>query len=170
MSGENERASGDADPERSRPETESSYGIPATAEGMLPWRHVEARMRGDRTYWVVTTRPDGRAHARPVWGVWIDGSFHCGGGERTRWARNLAENPEIVVHRESGEDVVILEGIAEKIAPETGADPALVERVDAAYEAKYGMRHGTPFWVVRPRVALAWSDYPEDATRWRFEE
>lgn len=160
--------SDDHDARRSRPETEESYGIPEDGEGMLGWEFVVEGMTNDRNYWVSTTLPDGRPHARPVWGVWVDGTFHCGGGERTRWARNLAAGSEIVVHRESGADVVILEGTAEKLTEES-ADPELLERLDAAYEEKYGVRHGTPFWAVRPRKVLAWSDYPTDATRWAFE-
>ncbi|WP_440006773.1 pyridoxamine 5'-phosphate oxidase family protein [Halomicrococcus sp. SG-WS-1] len=153
----------DPDAERTRPETESSYGIPASGEGMLPWSFVAERMASDRTYWASTTLPDGRPHARPVWGVWIDDRFHCGGGERTRWVRNLAANPAIVVHRESGDEVVIVEGEAEELA-----DEERLARVDAAYEEKYGTPHGTPAFAVHPDAVLAWSDFPTDATRWEF--
>jgi nitroimidazol reductase NimA-like FMN-containing flavoprotein (pyridoxamine 5'-phosphate oxidase superfamily) len=65
---------------------------------MLPRSHVEERMSGTRDYWVATVRP----HAVPVWGVWLDGTFHFGGGRRTRKARNLAANPHLMVHLESG--------------------------------------------------------------------
>lgn len=117
-------------------------------------------------YGVSTTLPDGRPHARPVRGVWLDNTFHCG-GEHTRWARNLAAGSEIVVHRKSGDDVVVIEGTAGKLAE--GAGPELLERLDAAYEGKYGVRYGTPFWMVHPEKVLAWSDHPTDATRWEFE-
>lgn len=134
---------------------------------MLPWEFVREKVANDQNYWIVTSRPDGRPHARPTWGVWVDDTFYCG-GERTRWVRNLAVDPRITVHRESGETVVIIEGVAERIADET-ADPALVEGLDAAYEGKYGIEHGTPFFAVRPRRVFAWSDYPTDATRWEFD-
>jgi hypothetical protein len=152
---------------RDRPVTEASYGVPEDEAGMLTWEFVETRMTEDRIYWVSTTRPDGRPHARPTWGVWIDGTFHCGGGERTRWVRNLASNPGITVHRESGTDVVVIEGVAEELTAST-ADGDLLERIDDAYEEKYGTPHGTPVFAVRPRTVLAWSDFPSDATRWRF--
>ncbi|TYL37475.1 pyridoxamine 5'-phosphate oxidase [Natronococcus pandeyae] len=154
---------------RSRPSTEASYGIPEREEGMLPWTFVEEKMGSDRSYWVTTIRPDGRPHVRPTWGVWVDGTFYCGGGERTRWVRNLSQNSEVVVHRESATAVVIIEGTAVRLDDETG-DSALVERIDAAYEEKYDIRHGTPFFGVRPDVVFAWSDYPTDATRWTFSE
>nr|WP_245781310.1 pyridoxamine 5'-phosphate oxidase family protein [Halopelagius inordinatus] len=89
---------------RDRPETEAGYGIPTTGEGLLPRSSVERRLTDDRTFWVVTTRPDGAPRARPVWGVFVDGTFHCGGGERTRWVRNLGDDPRVTVHGESGED------------------------------------------------------------------
>jgi hypothetical protein len=65
----------------------------------------------------------------------VDGVFYFGSGPRTRKARNLAENPNVAVHPE-GDDVVILEGVAEVV---TDPDPALSERVYAASAAKYGM-------------------------------
>lgn len=154
---------------RSRPSTVASYGIPESEDGMLPWTFVEEKMRTDRFYWVTTIRPDGVPHARPTWGVWVDGTFYCGGGERTRWVRNLSRNSDIVVHREDAEEVVIIEGTAARLGAETG-NPALVERIDAAYEEKYGIDHGTPFFGVRPDVVFAWSEYPTDATRWAFSE
>jgi hypothetical protein len=153
---------------RDRPKTEESYGIPTTGEGLLPWSFVERRLTRDRTFWLVTTRPDGAPHARPVWGVFVDGTFHCGGGERTRWVRNVARDPRVTVHRESGEEVVVVEGVGERLDEDT-ADGALLERLDDAYEAKYDVRHGTPLFAVRPRRVLAWSDYPTDATRWTFD-
>lgn len=152
---------------RDRPKTEGSYGIPTTAEGLLPWSFVERRLADDRTFWLVTTRPDGAPHARPVWGVFVDGAFHCGGGERTRWVRNVGRDPRVTVHRESGEDVVVVEGVADRL--DDTADPNRLERIDDAYEEKYGVRHGTPVFAVRPSRVLAWSDYPTDATRWTFE-
>ena len=156
------------DARRARPTTEASYGIPDDSAGLLPWSFVTERLATDRTYWLSTTRPDGRPHARPVWGVWVDGTLYCGGGGRTRWVRNLAANPAVTVHRESGESVVIVEGRAERIDDETG-DPAAIARVDDAYAEKYEMRHGTPFFAVRPDAVLAWEEYPTDATRWTFD-
>ena len=166
--GTNERDSGGTS-RRRRPVTQDEYGIPDTGEGMLPWEFVEATLASDRSYWVTTIRPDGRPHVRPTWGVWVEGTFYCGGGERTRWVRNLATNPEIVVHRESAEEVVIIEGTAVRI-DEKSADHDLIDRLDAAYEAKYDIPHGTPFFAVHPDTVFAWSDYPTDATKWTFGE
>lgn len=152
------------EPQASRPHI-PGYGIPTSVAGTLPWNHLEERMTQARNYWVGTVRPNGQPHVVPVWGVWVEGTLYFGGGPETRWSRNLAAHPQVAVHLESGDDVVILEGAVERIS-----DPAdlSVTRIDDAYEAKYQMRHGVPFWVLRPRLAFAWSKFPDNATRWRF--
>lgn len=71
------------------------------------------------------------------------------------------------VHTESGTRVVILEGIVDRLDEDT-ADADTLSRLDAAYEEKYGIEHGTPVFAVRPRRVLAWTNYPRDATRFRF--
>jgi len=150
-------------PRRSRPQIEG-YGIPEEEAGMLSWEFVDAQMAAARNYWLATAGPDGRPHAMPVWGVWVDGVFYCSGGPATRWNRNLAANPNLVVHLESGDSVVILEGQAQQIT-----DPALLERVGAAYRAKYDTPHGEPLWALRPRRAFAWTEYPATVTRFQFD-
>jgi hypothetical protein len=122
-------------------------------------------MEKARNYWVGTIGLDGRPHVVPVWGVWLDETLYFGGGPDTRWSRNLAVNPQVAVHLESGDDVVIQEGRVERI---TDPQHPLVTAIDDAYEAKYQMRHGIPFWILRPRLVFAWSKFPDNATRWVF--
>jgi hypothetical protein len=117
-------------------------------------------------YWIATVRPDRRPHAVPVWGVWVDETLFFGGGPDTRWARNLAATPQIAVHLEDGAQVVILEGVVDQV---TDPDHPLVKRIMDAYETKYDNRHPPPFWRLGPRVAFAWTRFPDDATRWRFD-
>jgi hypothetical protein len=78
----------------------------------LPWRHAEERLVNSRSYWICTTPPDGRPHSIPVWGMWIEGALYFGTARQARKARNIAHNPAVSVHLESGDDVVILEGKA----------------------------------------------------------
>jgi hypothetical protein len=152
---------------RSRPHI-PGYGVPQEEEGMLPWSHVVERIAAARNYWISTTRPDGRPHATPVWGVWVDETFYFGGGPDTRRSRNLAQNPHVSVHLESGDEVVIMEGVTEQHT-EQNTPAALLARIDDAYEVKYHMRHGVPVWAVRPQVVFAWTNYPQTVTRWRFD-
>ena len=109
------------------------YGVSSGEEGLSTWDHVRQRMEDSRNYWIGTTRPDGRPHAAPVWGVWLDDAFFFGTDPHSRKARNLRANPEVVVHLESGDDCVVLEGVVEE-----GSDPGLRRRVGEAYAAKYG--------------------------------
>jgi nitroimidazol reductase NimA-like FMN-containing flavoprotein (pyridoxamine 5'-phosphate oxidase superfamily) len=139
------------------------YGIPEDVDGVLPFSYLDERLAAAHDYWVASVRPDGRPHAVPVWGVWLDGVLFFGGGKRTRKARNLAANPEVVVHTESAAEVAIVEGRAREVSEEDEQ-----RRVDDAYEAKYGMRHGPTVWAVAPRVAFGWTTFPDTVTRWTF--
>ena len=98
----------------------------------------------------------------------------------TAWLKNLRANPEVVVHLESGEDVLILEGRAEELR---GIDRALFDKIDEQYAAKYDYRprdnlsgpDDVPYpdgglFAMRPRTAFAWSGFPADATRYRFSD
>lgn len=152
-------------PTASRPHV-PGYGIPSEVEGALLWDYVVERMAQARNYWIATAQPDGVPHAVPVWGVWVAGTLYFGGGPQTRWSRNLAVNPRVVVHLDDSEKAVILEGTVTRIAD---PDDPLIARLDDAYEAKYAMRHGVPFWALRPHKAFAWTRFPDDATRWTFE-
>jgi PPOX class probable F420-dependent enzyme len=150
------------------------YGISDEPEGLLPWSYASQRLAASRNSWIGTTRSDGRPHAAPVWGVWLDGSLYFGTGPGSVKARNLAANPALVVHLESGDDVVILEGEAQWL---TDPDPALWQRIADQYAAKYdGFRPDPPsaegpFVILRPRIAFGWleTDFVRSATRWSFE-
>jgi PPOX class probable F420-dependent enzyme len=152
------------EPVASRPDFPRGYGISGEAEGMLPWSWAEERLGVSRNYWIVTVRPDGSPHAAPVWGLWVDGALVFSTSPESRKGRNLARDPRVVVHLESGDDVVILEGEIETIA--------LEKRMADAYEAKYDYRPGGEgdWFSLRPRIAYAWleSDYPRSATCFSF--
>lgn len=146
-------------------------GVSARGDGPLDWGHAEERLEGARNYWIATTRPDGRPHVAPVWGVWVEGSLYFGTGRRSVKGRNLAHSPELVVHLESADDLVILEGEVEEVR-----DRGAFDAIDVAYRAKYNMGvteagdDGAVWYVVRPRKAHAWleGDFPNTATRWLF--
>ena len=153
-----------SEPRRSRPSFEPNYGISADEDGMLLWSWADERLAASRNYWIVTTSADGAPNAAPVWGVWAEGAAYFGTNPRSRKGRNLTRDPRVVVHLESGDEVVILHGEAE-----------IVEVADSildAYEAKYGHRPpGRRLFRLRPARALAWleTDYPKTATRFDFD-
>ncbi len=153
-----------------------NYGISEDEEGLLSWEWVSDRMSESRNYWISTTRPDGKPHAAPVWGVWVDETLYFGTAPSSRKARNLAHNPNVAVHLESGDEAVIVEGVTEEL---TNPDPALSEKIIAAYAAKYKdpetggefqLESAEGLKAVRPGVGFAWleRDFPNTATRWVF--
>lgn len=148
------------------------YGIDvASTEGLLTWEWLSEQMDKARNYWVATTRPDGKPHAMPVWGVWLNEVFYFSTARSSRKGRNLEANPELVVHLESGDNVVIFEGTVEE-----AFDVAFLARFADAYEIKYQFRPDTQdlknvTYALQPHTVYAWleSDFTKSATRWKFD-
>ena len=70
--------------------------------------------------------PIGAPHVIPIWGAWVDGRWYVEGGP-TRWQRNLRENPQMAIHLELGDEVVIVEGTAvELVAPDAAVSDAIL--------------------------------------------
>src|SRR4051794_36156625 len=114
-----------AEPKAGRPYLPEGYGVPNNDVGLMPWSKPREALEQARLYWVSTTRPDGRPHAVPIWGAWLDNTFYFEGSPETRRGRNLAVNPAVVVHIERGDLAVMVEGVAEVVHE---LDPALFAR------------------------------------------
>ncbi len=145
------------------------YGIVAACEGagLLPWDFVAERMAAARNYWVSTAGAQG-PHAAPVWGLWHAGAFYFSTGADSRKGRNLAAAPQVSVHLESGDEVVILEGIVAEVK-----DSSVLRSLDKDYKKKYGMPMQGPgliFKLLASKI-FAWreKDFPQSATRWNFK-
>jgi hypothetical protein len=152
------------------------FGAPAPPGELLPWLWAQQRLETARTYWIATTRPDGRPHCRPVWGVWLADGFWFSTGSVAR--HNLVANPQITVHLDSGTEVVIVEGVAAAV---TGA--GRLQAFLADYNIKYnwdavatddGVADSAgaagPAYRVRPRVVFGWDTDLRTATRWSFAD
>jgi general stress protein 26 len=153
-----------------RPLMPTGYGISADSEGLRPWSEVVERLTNARNYWVATTRSDGRPHAVPVWGLWHAGAVYFSSDPSSTKGRNLARRPEVVVHLESGDDVVIVEGVVELVR-----DTEFLAGFGDLYDGKYQVRldftdPSFALYRVRPRVVQSWleADFPTTATRWVF--
>jgi len=163
------------EPRISRPDFPDGYlRDPKT---YLPWSYVEQRMAEALHYWLCTVRPDGRPHSVPRWGVWLDGKLYYDGSPETRHARNLVRNPQVSLHLESGENVVIMYGTAKE---ERKPTPELAQRLAQAIGKKYGARGYSPkpdqwkqggLFVFTPKTVLAWTQFinDPDATRFVFD-
>lgn len=151
---------------------------------LLPWAWAVERLEAERNYWLVTTRRDGFPQARPVWGVWDDtaGLFLSVGHGGLQRTDGRAAMP-ITVHLDSALDVLIVEGVVDRIAPYPGAEPTFVveparrraalERYNEKYDWDFDVDGDGLNFLVRPAVAYGWSSTPtavEGGTKWTFPE
>src|SRR5581483_8401119 len=137
-----------------RPGFDAGYGISEGAAGLIDWTELGRQFAESRNYWIASVTPRGMPHTAPVWGVWVDGVLYFSTGRTSRKGRNLAANPAVTVHLESGDDVYLIEGSVEE-----EHDPLALERFLDAYERKYQMRPDLAaldalVLAVKPRVAF----------------
>lgn len=142
---------------------------------------AEVLLRDATTYWVSTVRPDGRPHATPVWGVWHDDCFWFTTFSGAGKVRNLTANPNIVVHFDTGDDVVVIEGTADRVD-----DLSVLPEISELYAAKYvDDRSGEPYrpdddlvegaggllFRVRPTTGRTWAQgaIDEMSSRWIYD-
>jgi PPOX class probable F420-dependent enzyme len=132
---------------------------------MLDWEWAVERLERARNYWICTARDDGGPHAAPVWALWHGEAIVFSTSPDSAKGRHLARDPRVLVHLESGDEVVIVEGEVERIP--------LDEDIVAAYAAKYDFRPEPSedgLWFrVRPSAGYAWTEqaFPRTATRFR---
>ena len=146
-----------------------AYGRRSTV--LLAWAVLSRRLAEARTYWLATVRPDGRPHVVPTDGLWVDDTLWFGGDTDTVHHRNLCGNGAAAVHLEDGTRAVIVEGRARLTTP----SPEQAHRLAALSTSKYGFAapaeaYLTQTWLLSPTRVLAWDDFPNDATRFRFGE
>ncbi|MQA12185.1 MAG: hypothetical protein GEU98_27355 [Pseudonocardiaceae bacterium] len=150
-------------PPQHRESADKMFASPAELAGRS-WEQVRQRLASEHTYWLVTASTDGFPHPRPVWGTWWDGTMVFGLGNGNRTARDLAANPRAAIHLQSGEEVVIVEGVAGQIDGMPVGD---------LWMGKYGVPPPEVDWstfALRPHKVLTWAfkDLPRSITSWRF--
>lgn len=164
-----------SEPRSDRPEMPPGYGADK-ATRYLTWDEVTEKLVAAKHYWLATTRPDGRPHVVPRWGVWLDDRFWYDGSPATVHVRNLEKETSCTLHLEDGWDATIVEGRSLRSDP---IRAGLGERLAAEYARKYAPVY-TPApdsWsdeiaggmrFLAPDKVLAWSDFPNDVTRFTF--
>jgi hypothetical protein len=135
------------------------------------------------TYWLATTRPDGRPHAAGVGAMWVDGRFWFTSGPSRQKSRNLAASGHCVLSVSLPGIDLIANGTAAKVA-----DEATVARLAERYAANgwpavaQGSSFTAPFsapsagpppWdlyemTLVSAIGVA-SAEPYGATRWDFD-
>ena len=158
----------------SRPKFPKGYVDHPTAS--VSWDYVAGKLTEAKNYWLCSVRPDGRPQVVPRWAVFLDGNIYYDGSPETRHARNLEKNPQVSVHLESGDEVVILEGASQ---PAGKPSPTLGKALSEAYRSKYAALGYAPeanqwdeggLYVFRPRQCIAWTQFTKDPTKFVFDE
>jgi len=157
------------EPRASLPWLPAGYDMMTDASrgGLLPWSWAVERLRRAHNYWIGTVRPDGRPHAVPVWGCWLDNEFMFSTSRESVKAKNLVTNPHCVACPENAVEAIVLEGKVEEVT-----DRALIESYLNVYNAKYNwnqdVTQGPFFRVVPARVMAFVEEGNGSATRWTF--
>jgi Pyridoxamine 5'-phosphate oxidase len=141
--------------------------------GLLPWLWAEERLSASRNYWLVSSWPDGRPHAMPVWGVWHERELWFSSSRGSRKSRNLLRDGRCVVTTEDAHDPVVLEGVAELVT-EPEALEMLLRLENQKYGTDYGMEMLDPALNSTFRISPTWAfglrqdDFQGSPTRWTF--
>lgn len=145
------------------------YGRTAKA---LPWETVRTRLEEARTYWLASSRTDGRPHVVPLDGVWLDDMWFYGGADDTVHMRTVRANPHAVMHLPDPLAAVIVEGAVRRAEPSPDLAQRLAEAANTKY-ADYGYANDASAYAdalaLLPRRVIAWSAFPKDATRFIFD-
>ncbi|HXW35831.1 MAG TPA: pyridoxamine 5'-phosphate oxidase family protein [Acidimicrobiales bacterium] len=145
--------------------------------GLLTWNEVGQLLKASPIYWLHTTNRSGAPDASPVWGVIVDERLYIYSMRSTLKARNVERDSRVLVHLESGADVIIVHGVLSDL----GHPQDFPEIVDA-FGAKYDHPAERPFlpssdpafdvlYVLRPQRALRWNlpDSEASMRRWSAE-
>ncbi len=160
-------------PKITRPKFPKGYVDHPISE--VSWDYVSKRLTESVNYWLCSVYPNGRPHVVPRWGAFLDGKFYYDGSPETRHARNIMKNPHVTLHLESGNDVVIMEGIS---VPATKPGPQFARRLSDTLCAKYASEGYTPtpsqwdaggLYVFTPRQCIAWTVFFENPTKFVFD-
>lgn len=143
--------------------------------GVLDWAGVQAQLATAKNYWLCSVRPNGRPHVIPKWAVWVDDKIYFDGSPETRHARNIAANPRVSLHLESGDQAVIVDGVAAAIARPA---PELAQQVAEAYRLKYAVWGYAPtadqwddggLFEITVHSVIAWTSFADDPTKFVFK-
>lgn len=160
-----------------------SYGL---AE--LPWSRPRGVLEtrdptADTTWFLGTTRPDGRPHAAGVGAVWFDDDLYFTSGPGTRKSKDLAVNPACTISTKLEGIDLVFEGVATRVT-----EPSVLEALAAAFRgggwpaevendaltAPYSAPSAGPSpwhlyrFTFHTVFGVATAE-PYGATRWRFE-
>jgi general stress protein 26 len=141
----------------------------------VSWVEVASRLAEARSYWLATCDPAGAPHVSPVWGAVVADDLYFFSERRTVKAGHIVTNPQVAVHLESAEDVVIVRGVLDDVGLPQAHAPvlaALREKYASPEDAQYLPSADPGFdvlWRLRPQRAMLWNldRFDESQARWR---
>ena len=167
------------------PITTKNLDIYGNAE--LPWNRardalVNAAAGIDVTFFLGTTRPDGRPHSAAFGAFWHDGDVYLVSGPGTRKSRNLATNPACTVSVKLPGIDLIMEGEATRVTDGPTLETLAARAREAGWPAEVAGDALTapysapsagppPWYLYRIRIHTAFgvtTEEPYGATRWQF--
>jgi len=155
----------------------------------VPWSRAQAALENPDapnggTWFLATTRPEGKPHVAGVGALWDSGSVYVVSGPGTQKSRNLSRNPNCSISVSmKGMDLVI-DGTAERVTDEATLErmakrygdtgwPARVEDGAFTYDYSAPSAGPPPWWLYRitpTAIVGVLSEEPGGATRWTPEE
>jgi nitroimidazol reductase NimA-like FMN-containing flavoprotein (pyridoxamine 5'-phosphate oxidase superfamily) len=118
-------------------ELDARFSDPAAVAA--DWDQTRRTLEDAELFWIATVRADGRPHATPLVGVWLDDAIHFATGFGEQKAVNLRTNQNVILMTgcnewERGLDVVV-EGEAVQVI-----DESVLKRLAEAWETKWDGR------------------------------
>lgn len=135
------------------------------------WDECRERLTDAELYWLAVTRRDGRPHTVPIGGVWWQDRLWFNTAPTTIIARALGREPHMAVHLESGDDVLIVEGVARLAGGEELPD-VVVKACTDKYGGDWDPNVPDYPWLwfaLAPRSAMTWSSSDIRNTAVRFD-
>jgi rhodanese-related sulfurtransferase len=147
-----------------------AYGNPSKP---LKWKAVQEQLEKAPNYWFASVRRSGRPHVVPRDGVWVDDACYYGGSPATVHSRIIQHNPSVTMHIGDGISAVIVEGRVTRVKPDRRLAEVLAKGAEKYKHYGYNMSAeqymALEISALRADKILAWTNLPENATRFRFE-
>ena len=149
---------------------------PAASESSVPWREAQDRLERAHTYWLATTRRDGRPHVMPVWAVWMDGALWLSTSGQSVKGRNLAREPRCTLTLDDAGMQLVVDGTSRRVTEDEDLR-RFAELYTAKYEWPLTIRDGVVHfddgnsgyvYAVRAETVFAFVEEPFMSSRWRF--
>lgn len=147
-----------------------AYGTPART---LAFEDVRRSLETAKQYWLSIPRPGRSPHVVPVDGLWHEDRLVYGGSPQTLHSRAVREQPIVTMHLPDPWQVVIVEGKVE-VTVNSAETARELAALNTEKYPEYGMEFDPKLYrqvfALHPRRVRAWTSFPEDVTRYVFDD